>query len=107
MSVYANQNKHNLEFELRLQQYIEMVRTQDKSKKVEAIIHAKKYLVSNQQSQNTEIMRAAGLLVFTQDTRAEPYKVRFALNNISWMETNKTAVSFFIGSLELSFKSLC
>jgi macrophage erythroblast attacher len=68
--------KHNLEFELRLQQYIEMVRTQDRSKKVEAIIHAKKYLVSNPQSQNMEIMRAAGLLVFTQDTRAEPYKVR-------------------------------
>lgn len=68
--------KHNLEFELRLQQYIEMVRTQDKSKKVEAIIHAKKYLIPSHQSQNSEIMRAAGMLVFTQDTRAEPYKVR-------------------------------
>lgn len=75
MLSYADRNKNNLEFELRLQQYIEMVRSQDKSKKVEAIVHAKKYLVSNQQSQNTEIMRAAGLLVFTQDTRAEPYKV--------------------------------
>ncbi|KAJ6123603.1 hypothetical protein N7471_010920 [Penicillium samsonianum] len=72
-------SQHNLEFELRLQQYIEMVRTQDKSKKVEAIIHAKKYLIPNHQSQNSEIMRAAGLLVFTQDTRAEPYKSLFAL----------------------------
>ncbi|CAI7599032.1 unnamed protein product [Penicillium bialowiezense] len=70
--------QNNLEFELRLQQYIEMVRTQDRLKKVEAIIHAKKYLVSNQPSQNTEIMRAAGLLVFTQDTRAEPYKSLFS-----------------------------
>ncbi|KAJ5334283.1 hypothetical protein N7541_004118 [Penicillium brevicompactum] len=70
--------QNTLEFELRLQQYIEMVRTQDRLKKVEAIIHAKKYLVSNQQSQNTEIMRAAGLLVFTQDTRAEPYKSLFS-----------------------------
>ncbi|CAG8025244.1 unnamed protein product [Penicillium salamii] len=77
--------QHNLEFELRLQQYIEMVRTQDKSKKVEAIIHAKKYLVSNQQSQNTEIMRAAGLLVFTQDTRAEPYKSLFSLDRWSYL----------------------
>lgn len=68
--------QHNLEFELRLQQYIEMVRTQDKSKKLEAIIHAKKYLIPNHESQKTEILRAAGLLVFTQDTRAEPYKVR-------------------------------
>ena len=67
--------KQNLEFELRLQQYIEMVRTQDKSKKIEAILHAKKYLISNYQAQNSDIMRAAGLLVFTQDTRAEPYKV--------------------------------
>lgn len=72
----ANRSQNNLEFELRLQQYIEMVRTQDRTKKVEAIVHAKKYLVTSQQSQNTEIMRAAGLLVFTQDTRAEPYKVR-------------------------------
>ncbi|KAJ5855695.1 uncharacterized protein N7529_009639 [Penicillium soppii] len=74
----TNRTKHNLEFELRLQQYIEMVRTQDRFKKVEAIIHAKKYLVSNPQSQNMEIMRAAGLLVFTQDTRAEPYKSLFS-----------------------------
>ncbi|KAJ5541964.1 hypothetical protein N7535_004383 [Penicillium sp. DV-2018c] len=72
--------QHNLEFELRLQQYIEMVRTQDKSKKIEAIIHAKKYLISSQQPENSEIMRAAGLLVFTQDTRAEPYKTLFALD---------------------------
>ncbi|CAG7920034.1 unnamed protein product [Penicillium olsonii] len=77
--------QHNLEFELRLQQYIEMVRTQDKSKKVEAIVHAKKYLVSNQQSQNTEIMRAAGLLVFTQDTRAEPYKTLFSLDRWAYL----------------------
>lgn len=44
-------------------------------KKIEAIAHAKKYLVTNQETQNKEIMRAAGMLVFTQDTRAEPYKV--------------------------------
>ncbi|KAJ5081382.1 hypothetical protein NUU61_009646 [Penicillium alfredii] len=73
-------SRNNLEFELRLQQYIEMVRTQDKSKKLEAIIHAKKYLIPNQESQKTEILRAAGLLVFTQDTRAEPYKSLFSLD---------------------------
>ncbi|KAJ5144158.1 uncharacterized protein N7515_002945 [Penicillium bovifimosum] len=77
--------KHNLEFELRLQQYIEMVRTQDKSKKIEAIIHAKKYLISSQQSENSEILRAAGLLVFTQDTRAEPYKTLFALDRWQYL----------------------
>ena len=67
--------QHNLEFELRLQQYIEMVRSQDQSKKLEAILHARKYLTPNHESQNNEIMRAAGLLVFNQETRAEPYKV--------------------------------
>ncbi|KAJ5179613.1 hypothetical protein N7492_002823 [Penicillium capsulatum] len=71
-------SQHNLEFELRLQQYIEMVRTQEQSKKIEAILHAKKYLVPNHESQNNEVMRAAGMLVFTQDTRAEPYKSLFS-----------------------------
>ncbi|KAJ6171657.1 hypothetical protein N7470_000724 [Penicillium chermesinum] len=71
---------HTLEFELRLQQYIEMVRTQDQSKKLEAILHARKYLTPNHESQNSEIMQAAGLLVFNQNTRAEPYKTLFSLD---------------------------
>ncbi|KAJ5539160.1 hypothetical protein N7513_007492 [Penicillium frequentans] len=71
-------SNHNLEFELRLQQYIELVRTQDRSKKLEAILHARKYLTPNHESQNSEVMRAAGLLVFSQDTRAEPYKLLFS-----------------------------
>ncbi|KAF3391721.1 Protein fyv10 [Penicillium rolfsii] len=71
-------SQHNLEFELRLQQYIEMVRTQDSSKKIDAINHARKYLVSNQDPDSKEIQRAAGMLVFAQDTRAEPYKTFFS-----------------------------
>jgi macrophage erythroblast attacher len=53
-----------------------MVRTQDPSKKIDAINHARKYLVSNQDPDSKEIQRAAGMLVFAQDTRAEPYKVQ-------------------------------
>ncbi|KAJ5169142.1 uncharacterized protein N7482_004736 [Penicillium canariense] len=71
-------SQHNLEFELRLQQYIEMVRTQDQSKKIDAINHARKYLVSYQDPDSKEIQRAAGMLVFAQDTRAEPYKTFFS-----------------------------
>ncbi|KAJ5927987.1 hypothetical protein N7466_006943 [Penicillium verhagenii] len=71
-------SNHNLEFELRMQQYIELVRTQDRAKKLEAISHAKKYLTPNHESQNSEVMQAAGLLVFNQDTRAEPYKSLFS-----------------------------
>ncbi|KAJ5888904.1 hypothetical protein N7495_008945 [Penicillium taxi] len=73
-------SQHNLEFELRLQQYIEMIRTQDPLKRIEAIAHARKYLTSNQENQNNDIMRAAGLLVFSQDTRAEPYKTLFSVD---------------------------
>jgi macrophage erythroblast attacher len=69
--------QHNLEFELRLQQYIELVRSRDQTKKIEAIAHAKRYLVTNQETQNKEIMRAAGMLVITPDTRSEPYKVSY------------------------------
>ncbi|KAJ5595793.1 hypothetical protein N7450_002251 [Penicillium hetheringtonii] len=78
-------SQHNLEFELRLQQYIELVRSQDQMKKIEAIAHAKKYLVTNQETQNKEIMRAAGMLVFTQDTRAEPYKTLFSTDRWKYL----------------------
>ena len=70
---YAAQ--YNLEFELRLQQYIEMVRTGSKAKYMEAMVHAKKYLTPYIDTQSTEIHRAAGLLAFPKNTKAEPYKV--------------------------------
>lgn len=71
----ANVLQFNLEFELRMQQFIEMVRTGDKGKYIEAMLHAKKYLTPYMDSQSTEIHRAAGLLAFPKDTKAEPYKV--------------------------------
>lgn len=67
--------QYNLEFELRLQQYIEMIRSGDKMKCMEAMVHAKKYLTPYAESQPTEIHRAAGLLAFPKDTKAEPYRV--------------------------------
>jgi macrophage erythroblast attacher len=60
---------------LRLQQYIEMIRTGDKGKLVEARAHARKYLTPFIETQSAEIHRAAGLLAFPKDTKAEPYKV--------------------------------
>ncbi|KAJ5584071.1 uncharacterized protein N7459_003871 [Penicillium hispanicum] len=68
-------SQHNLEFELRLQQYIEMVRRPDPSRKPEAILHARKYIAPYLDTQNGEVMQAAGMLVFNQETRAQPYKV--------------------------------
>jgi macrophage erythroblast attacher len=39
--------------------------------------HAKKYLSPHIETQYQEIHRAAGLLAFSEDTDAEPYKVSF------------------------------
>ncbi|KAJ5736583.1 uncharacterized protein N7483_001708 [Penicillium malachiteum] len=71
-------SQHNLEFEVRLQQYIEMVRSPDQSKKLEAILHARKYLIPYRDAQGREVMKAAGLLVYNQKTRSEPYKNLFS-----------------------------
>ncbi|EAW24165.1 FYV10 family protein [Aspergillus fischeri NRRL 181] len=78
---WCNENKaalkksqFNLEFELRLQQYIEMLRTGDRGKLMDAMAHAKRYLTPYTETQSKEIHRAAGLLAFPQDTKAEPYK---------------------------------
>ncbi|KKK15301.1 hypothetical protein AOCH_001574 [Aspergillus ochraceoroseus] len=67
-------SQYNLEFELRLQQYIEMIRTGEKAKVAEAMVHAKKYLAPYIETQSAEIHRAAGLLAFPRDTKAEPYR---------------------------------
>ncbi|KAK8221259.1 negative regulation of gluconeogenesis [Phyllosticta capitalensis] len=62
----------NLEFELRLQQYVEMVRSGNTQKLMEATMHARKYLASHHDT--TFAIRAAGLLAFPPDTPAEPYR---------------------------------
>lgn len=66
----------HLEFELRLQQYIEMIRTGGSVKQLEAMHHAKKYLIPYSTSYNEQIMQAAGLLAQPPDTLLDPYKVR-------------------------------
>lgn len=68
----ASQN--NLEYELRLQQYVEMVRSGDTKKLMDATLHARKYLAAHQDK--SFAIRAAGLLAFPPETPHEPYKVR-------------------------------
>lgn len=46
-----------------------------KGDKAEARQHAKRYLAPHNETQAQDIRRAAGLLVYPPDTRAEPYKV--------------------------------
>ncbi|KAI9645826.1 GID complex subunit containing RING finger motif [Ciborinia camelliae] len=63
----------NLEFMLRFQQYIELVRTQDQVKLVDSITHAKKYLLPFKESYPKEIQQVCGLLAFSPGTRVSGY----------------------------------
>ncbi|KAI8815773.1 CTLH/CRA C-terminal to lish motif domain-containing protein [Fimicolochytrium jonesii] len=60
-----------LEFNLRFQEYIELVRAQ---KKEEAIKYCRKYLITWQAAHMSEIQQAMALLAFSPDTWCEPYK---------------------------------
>ncbi|CAM1502991.1 Fc.00g077670.m01.CDS01 [Cosmosporella sp. VM-42] len=62
-----------LEFMLRFQQYIELVRTQSSTKFTEAIVHAKKYLIPHRTSFPHEVQQACGLLAFPPNSPASVY----------------------------------
>ncbi|WEW56278.1 GID complex subunit containing RING finger motif [Emydomyces testavorans] len=74
--------QNRLEFELRLQQYIELLRVGDKA---DARQHAKKFLTPHSETQAQDIRRAAGLLVYPPDTRAEPYKNMYSLDRWKYL----------------------
>lgn len=63
--------KSNLEFKLRQQEFIELIR---QNKKLEAIIHARKYLSNVDDSQREELEHIMGLLAHPLDTQKEPYR---------------------------------
>ncbi|KAK5683364.1 GID complex subunit containing RING finger motif [Elasticomyces elasticus] len=65
-----------LELELRLQQFIELARTGEMGKLMEAIVHARKHLVGGA---DTEFgLRAGGLLAHPVDTLVEPYRTMYS-----------------------------
>lgn len=55
---------------LRFQQYIELVRTQSQPKLLEAITHAKKYLVPYRATYPEELRKAFGILAYPPDAAA-------------------------------------
>lgn len=63
-SLYAitEHTQSKLEFMLRLQQYIELVRTASHPKLIEAIAHAKKHIIPNRAQFPREVQQACGLL---------------------------------------------
>ncbi|PYI22138.1 protein fyv10 [Aspergillus japonicus CBS 114.51] len=97
-------SQYNLEFELRLQQYIELIRSGDRKKYVDAMMHAKKYLAPYIETQSADIHRAAGLLAFPQDTKAEPYKSLYSLER--WNRLSELFIRTHHELLSLSSRPL-
>ncbi|KAF9078852.1 CTLH/CRA C-terminal to lish motif domain-containing protein [Rhodocollybia butyracea] len=62
--------KNTLEFDLRLQEYIELCRVEKKS---EAILYLQKHLIPWQETHLTQILQASGLLAFPSGTSCRPY----------------------------------
>ncbi|KAF3938670.1 hypothetical protein ABW19_dt0206195 [Dactylella cylindrospora] len=79
--------KSTLEFELRLQQYIELVRAR---KLGEAVVYARKHLSGNFESHKDEFHRASCMLAFPPD-RPGPYKDLYAESR--WDHLVKTFVT--------------
>ena len=72
-SVLMRKSGSALEFELRLQQYIELRR---EGKLVEARVHAQKFLRPHIEAYPELVYQATGLLAYPPSTFAEPYRVR-------------------------------
>ncbi|KAL8787877.1 MAG: hypothetical protein Q9195_007570 [Heterodermia aff. obscurata] len=65
----------NLEFELRLQQYIELRRNE---KVIEAKQHAQKFIIPQIDIRQSDTRRAAGIMAHSPTTRAEPYRTMYS-----------------------------
>eukprot|EP00002_Diphylleia_rotans_P036655 TRINITY_DN80_c0_g4_i2.p1 TRINITY_DN80_c0_g4~~TRINITY_DN80_c0_g4_i2.p1 ORF type:complete len:393 (-),score=94.05 TRINITY_DN80_c0_g4_i2:117-1295(-) len=70
-------NKSTLEFQLRLQEFIELVRSE---RLVEAITYARKHLQPNADTNIKELQQAMTLLAFLKDTTCPVYKKYFDPN---------------------------
>ncbi|KAI4121464.1 MAG: hypothetical protein LQ347_006853 [Umbilicaria vellea] len=75
---------NNLEFELRLQQYIELRRS---GQLLDARQHAQKYIAPHTDTHITAIHRAAGLLAYPPETQAEPYKTMYSQSRWDYIAT--------------------
>jgi macrophage erythroblast attacher len=76
MRLTKNFWQSKLEFTLRLQQYIELIRTQDEHKVLDAIAHAKKFMLPFKDTYPKEVQRAFGLLAVPPGGRSSVYEVR-------------------------------
>ncbi|KAK1756028.1 CTLH/CRA C-terminal to lish motif domain-containing protein [Echria macrotheca] len=65
--------KSKLEFMLRCQQFIEMMRTDSPARMNEAIAHAKRFIIPFNDTYQSEVSQVAALLAYRPDTTMEPY----------------------------------
>ncbi|KAG4304320.1 hypothetical protein PORY_002295 [Pneumocystis oryctolagi] len=77
---FLRKNRINLEFELKLQEYIELVRKNELS---QAIAYSRKYLVPYAELHMEEFKRAMALLIFPPHTECEYYKKLYSSER--WM----------------------
>jgi macrophage erythroblast attacher len=99
--------KTRLEFELRLQQYIELRRN---GQLLEARQHAQKHIAPYTDIHGQEVYQASGLLAYPPDTETEPYKVKPGLPQPKqyWIDIIWCfAGHVLIRSLELPLRHLC
>jgi macrophage erythroblast attacher len=64
-----------LEFTLRFQQYIELLRARDEQKLLDAIAHAKKYLIPFKETYPNEFQQIGGLLAYPPGRGPPAYEV--------------------------------
>ena len=101
---WCNENKQalkkinsNLELELRLQQFIELARSGDMPKLMEAIVHARRHLAHDQQTDFG--LKAGGLLAHRADTLVEPYRVRITNNHLAHNSAMNVTLTANIGNV--------
>ncbi|EAQ91278.1 hypothetical protein CHGG_03213 [Chaetomium globosum CBS 148.51] len=108
---WCNENKKelrkmqsNLEFLLRCQQYIEMMRTDSPAKMAEAIHHARKYITPFTETYPVEISSIAGLLAYRPGTISEPYASLYSASR--WQKLADTFVEAHLKLLGLPMTPL-
>ncbi|KAL2156403.1 hypothetical protein VTH82DRAFT_1148 [Thermothelomyces myriococcoides] len=108
---WCNENKKelrkmqsNLEFMLRCQQYIEMMRTGSQSRMVDAINHAKKYITPFSDTYPSEVSHMAGLLAYRPDTKIEPYASLYSASR--WQKLAETFSEAYLKLLNLPMTPL-
>ncbi|KAJ8316899.1 hypothetical protein KUTeg_004803 [Tegillarca granosa] len=73
--------KSTLEFKLRQQEFIELVRN---NRRLEAVKHARKYFINLEDDQLSDVQRSMGLLAFPNNTSISPY--RDLLDGSRWQD---------------------